>query len=179
MNKFKLVRILMFCFAVFERHEVHPNVVGTQEEIFITAYRNYSNSFPKLYRLLRYKSLTVKLNLSAKCLLTIIYTKHFSMIPCSSTANSSHIGVGGKKNKTKAVVSFPFPYNYGTVIVHEVQQAVRLTKELTRVKKTKEQVNQWKCLNISSFILRGEKSEKERTRGLGAAFWNFDDQCVL
>lgn len=48
-----------------------------------------------------------------------ICTKQFSKIPCSSTANSSHIGV------KKAVVSFPFPYNYGTVIVQEVQQAVR------------------------------------------------------
>ena len=51
-----------------------------------------------------------------------ICTKQFSKkIPCSSTANSSHIGV------KKAVVSFPFPYNYGTVIVQEVQQAVHVT----------------------------------------------------
>lgn len=100
-------------------------VVRTQMKIFITAYRNYSNVFPQNCTDSRYISLTVKSNLSAKCLLAI-FTKQLSEIPCSSTANSSHIGVRGKKKtKKKAVVSFLFPYNYGTVIVQVVQQAVQ------------------------------------------------------
>lgn len=83
-----------------------------------------------------------------------ICTKQLSKIRCSSTANSSHIGV-----KEKAVVSFPFPYNYGTVIVQEVQQAVHVTKG------SKEKVNQWTFLNVSSYIFR--KSHMTEQKHIG------------
>jgi len=64
-------------------------------KIFITTYRNYSNVFPQIVQIL-----TVKSNLSAKCLLAIIYVQNsLAKIPCSSTANSSHIGVKKKKKQ--------------------------------------------------------------------------------
>lgn len=51
--------------------------------------------FPQILQI-HVTNLTVKSNLSAKCLLAIC-TKQLSKFPCTSTANSSHIGVKKKK----------------------------------------------------------------------------------
>lgn len=52
-----------------------------------------------------------------------IYTQKFSKK--SLVLLQQTVATLGEKKKKKAVVSFPFPYNYGTVIV---QQAVHVTK---------------------------------------------------
>lgn len=49
--------------------------LSTKMKIFITTYRNYSNVFPQIVQI-HLTNFTVKSNLSAKCLLAIIYVQN-------------------------------------------------------------------------------------------------------
>lgn len=98
-------------------------------------------------------------------------------IPCSSTANSSHIGV--KKQKSSSF--FPVP-----LLLWYSNSTAGSTCDKGDWSKSK---NQWKCLNISSFIFwRAKRKKKARERQhvkTSFSFWTHThsridaDQCVL
>lgn len=85
--------------------------------------------------------------------------------------------LGYNNNKKIAVVSFPFPYNYGTVIVHEVQQAVHVTKggpiQLESVEMSQHQ--QFRLAGKTT----GEKHAGERRRAGTSAGPAWANQCAL